>query len=205
MKIKYTLYFTICIICCCFPLKSESALVMDLYGIYIGTGDEGDLTGGGITLSSGSFFDRYTNDINLYFSLYAAGSVENKDEPTEETRLFIPAIIGLRYMYPAGILPLRYEFSAGAGPACMIKQGPEKYGAFIDPSDTRTDTGFGPSIEVLAGINYRLNQNVAFFLNGGYHFTKFYSDYIASNASGFQLSFGIRMTLSGKGKELDVY
>ena len=114
-------------------------------------------------------------------------------------------MIGLRYMYPAGNLPLRYEFSAGAGTAFMMKQGPEEYGPFIDPSETRTDTGFGTHIELLAGLNYRLNQTLAFFLNGGYHFTRFYSDYIASDASGFQISLGIRYTISGRGKKLDVY
>lgn len=205
MRTKFILPLVLFILCICFTVNAESAVLFDFYGVYSYLGDEGGVQGVGFTFAGNNFMDKYWDNTGLYFSTSAAGSIENQDEPTEETRVFIPAVIGLRHMRSLMKMPLFWELSAAGGMAYFIKQGPEKYGVFIDPSETRTDTATGPHFELLAGMNYRFNQDFALFINTGYHLTRFNSDNISSNASGLQLSFGIRATLSGNAIELEDY
>ncbi len=205
MKIKYIFSLVLCILCS-FVINAESTVLFDLYGVYTNVGDEGGVKGLGLTIAGKRFLNKYwDSNTGLYFSTYAAGAVENEDMPTEETRLFIPSVIGFRHMRSVMNMPLFWEISAGGGIAYLTKQGPEKYGVFIDPSKTRTDSDLGPHFELLAGLNYRISQGFAFFINGGYQLTSFHSDNISSNASGFQLSLGIRSTLAGNAVDLDEY
>lgn len=125
------------------------------------------------------------------------------NRPQEEVILFMPAVIGLKYVLPASKMPVKYEFSAGGGAAYLIKEGPKHVGTFIDASKSETDKGFGPYAELLAGANYQLSQGLALFVNGGYHFARFNSDNIGDNASGIQVSFGIRWTITGRGIDLN--
>jgi hypothetical protein len=205
MKFKYILCCAVFVLCFCFPFNAEPAVLLDIYGIYANIGDEGNVTGAGLTVNSNYFFNRYKDDLGPYFSFYAARRVDDMNRPQEEVTLFMPAIIGLRYTFPSSQKQVRYEFSAGGGGAYIIKQGPKHIGTYIDASKSDTDKGFGPYAEILAGVSYQFIQNFAFFINGGYHYARFNSDNIGDNASGIQVSFGIRWTVSGRGIDLNSY
>lgn len=204
MKIKRIIPI-VTVVFCCMTFNAESSVFLDITGIYTDTGTNGNLPGIGLTVNSAAPLEQYLDNTKLYVSLYAAGISKNRGNPSEEDITFLPLAAGVRYSYPVMNIPLFLELSAGAGAAFMMRQGPEHYGPYTDQSETRTDIGVGIHFELLAGVNYRISQPVAVMFQGGYHFTRFFSSRLPSDASGWQFNLGISCTISGKGKELDPY
>jgi hypothetical protein len=180
----------------------NAALFTDINGAYIDLGDEGSVTGAGISLlwDMPRYFDN--EKVLFYINSTFAYSINDKDKPKETVRTYVPLSAGFEYRHQMFQLPLYITGSAGAGVSYFEKQGPAHYGPYIDPSQTRIDSAFGPYTELMLGVNYVLSQNTAVFARGGYQMSLYDDDKVESPA-GFQFTLGFRITISGSLKSYE--
>ncbi|PKL16509.1 MAG: hypothetical protein CVV49_15895 [Spirochaetae bacterium HGW-Spirochaetae-5] len=180
----------------------QSALLTDINGVHIDLGDEGYVTGGGLSL----LWDmpRYFDNERVYFYINStfAFNVEKRDKPAETVRSYYPVSAGIEYRHHVTTMPLYITGSAGAGASYFRKEGPAYTGMFMDPSKTQIDSEFGPYCDIMLGVNFVLSQNTAFFARGGYQ-KSFYNDDLIESPSGMQFNLGFRIPISGNFKNLD--
>jgi hypothetical protein len=177
-------------------IKSLNAILLtDINGVYTDLGEEGDVTGAGISL----LWDmpRYFDEGKVFFYLNStfAFSTENRDKPAETVRTYYPLSAGFEYRHQLTKQPLYVTGSAGAGASYFRKEGPVYSSGFMDPSKTRIDSAFGPYADVMFGINYVLSQNAAVSIKAGYQ-VSFYNEDIIDSPSGMQFTAGVRVPIS---------
>ncbi len=188
------------------PLKAD--IFTDINGTIIDLGDEGTVTGGGLTFlwDMPRYFDN--DKFFFYINSTIAVSVKDRDKQKETARTYIPLSAGFEYRYRVFDIPLYVTGSAGGGASYFKKEGPAYTGPFMDPSKTQIDTDFGPYGDLMLGLNYVFSQNIALFARGGYQTSLYNNDKIKS-PSGFQFNSGIRIPIFGSHRSLggvdDVY
>jgi hypothetical protein len=180
----------------------QAALLTDINGVYIDLGDEGYVTGGGVSL----LWDipRYFDNERVYFYINStfAFNIENKGEPAETVTSYYPVSAGIEYRHRVATMPLYITGSAGAGASYFRKEGPAYIGPYMDPSKTQIDSAFGAYGDIMLGVNFVVSQNTAFFARGGYQISSYNNNEIES-PSGMQFTLGIRIPISGSFKNLD--
>ncbi|PKL17080.1 MAG: hypothetical protein CVV49_12765 [Spirochaetae bacterium HGW-Spirochaetae-5] len=188
------------------PLKAD--ILTDLNGTIIDLGDEGTVTGGGLTFlwDMPRYFDN--DKVLFYINTTFAFSLKDKDKPKETVRSYIPVSAGFEYRYRVLNIPLYVTGSAGAGVSYFKKEGPLYIGSVMDPSKTQIDSDSGPYGDLMLGLNYVLSQNIALFARGGYQISLYNDDKIKS-PSGFLFNTGVRIPIFGNHRSLggvdDVY
>jgi hypothetical protein len=179
-----------------------AALLTDINGVNIDLGDEGYVTGGGLSL----LWDmpRYFDNERVYFYINStfAFNVKNKDKPSETVRSYYPVSAGIEYRYRVTTMPLYITGSAGAGASYFRKEGPAYFGSYMDPSKTQIDSAFGAYGDIMLGVNFVVSQNTAFFARGGYQMSS-YNNKAIESPSGMQFNLGVRIPISGNFKSLD--
>ncbi len=177
------------------PLHAR--VVVDFYGGANDGGDAGILLGGGISAG----WD-LMHGLSFLVRPEYYGATEDGGKPAETVRALGMLTAGLQYARQLGEIPLFYTASAGLGGACFYEQGPKRLGPFIDPSHTETIYDFGPSFNVRAGMLYYLTQWLGIFLEAGYTHSFFFDEFSDQNTGGFQALAGLRVTLSGKNRDM---
>lgn len=173
----------------------NSAIFTDINGTYIDLGKEKSVYGGGVTFlwDMPDYFD--SKNVLFYINSTFAYSNENKDEPAETVRTYVPASAGFELRYQILQIPLYITGSAGAGVSYFRKEGPAFYGPYMDPSKTSIDTAFGPYADVMFGLNYVMSQRIAVFAKGGYQ-RSFFDEENIETPAGFQFATGLRMAIT---------
>jgi len=173
----------------------NAAIFTDINETYIDLGKEKSVYGGGLTFmwDMPGFFD--SKNVLFYINSTFAYSNENKDEPDETVRTYVPSSAGFELRYQILQIPLYITGSAGAGVSYFKKEGPVYYGPYMDPSKTQTDTAFGPYADVMLGLNYVMSQRIAVFAKGGYQ-RSFYNEENMETPAGFQFAAGVRIAIT---------
>jgi len=176
------------------PLKA--LILTDINGAYVDLGDEGSVSGAGISFlwDLPRYFDN--EKIFFYINTMFTYSIKDRDEPDETARTYVPVSAGVEYRHQVLQIPLYITGSAGAGVSYFEKQGPVYYGPYMDPSKTQIDKAFGPYADLMLGLNYVLSGNIAFFARGGYQMSFYNEDNIESPA-GLEFVLGLRIPISG--------
>jgi len=173
----------------------NAAIFTDINGTYIDLGKEKSVYGGGLTFlwDMPDFFD--SKNVLFYINSTFAYSNENKNEPAETVRTYVPTSAGFELRFQILQIPLYITGSAGAGVSYFKKEGPAYYGPYMDPSKTLIDTAFGPYADVMLGLNYVMSQHTAFFVKSGYQ-RSFYDEENIETPAGFQFATGVRIAIT---------
>jgi len=175
----------------------NAALLTDINGSYIDLGDEGSVSGGGLTLlwDMPRFFE---NDRILFYINSSYGyDKKDKDTPSEKVLTYVPLSAGFEFRYQIFQLPLYLTGSAGGGISYFKKEAPFE----LLPSYTKIDSTFGPYADFMIGFNYVFTQNAAIFVKTGYQ-KSFYNDDSITSPSGLLFTGGIRIPIFDSSRSL---
>ncbi len=182
--------------------QARADVCLDAFGVMADNGDEKIQHGGGLSLAWDVLRRFDIGNTFLIVSAYASTGIEDRETPTETSRISAVALAGVQYRQPVSSLPLFITASALAGSAYLTRSEPAHYGPYIDPSETDTIDAFGFAASFRLGVLAVCTQRISLFAECGYGAYLMGGDYGDESIGGWQAFAGARFTISGRNRRL---